>query len=72
MVSYALRVFADMSCSGWSTMCRKSSDMLSHVYAVVICFMLIIAATKAQQVKELFGKLKAAFDLIVNDKAKKD
>lgn len=47
--------------------------MLSHLYAVVISFMLIIAATKAKQISEYVQRLKAAFEMITTDhKSKKD
>mmetsp|Transcript_43312 Transcript_43312/g.44003 ORF Transcript_43312/g.44003 Transcript_43312/m.44003 type:complete len:588 (+) Transcript_43312:109-1872(+) len=66
-VSYILRAVTDGTCSSYSETCRNTSALLSHVYAVVICFMIIIAATKAQQLKELFGRVKGAFQLVVND-----
>jgi len=74
IISYILRVVADFSCSGWSSVCRKSSDMLSHIFAVVACFMLILAMTKAQQLKEIFSKVKSALELFFHDhgKVKKD
>mmetsp|Transcript_13041 Transcript_13041/g.19909 ORF Transcript_13041/g.19909 Transcript_13041/m.19909 type:complete len:564 (+) Transcript_13041:131-1822(+) len=66
LVAYVLRVIADTTCSGWSTVCRKSSDFLSHLYAVVVCFLLIIGMTKAQQIKDLFNRLKGAIKLIID------
>jgi len=62
--SWFLRVLADWTCSPWSSVCRKSSELFSHIYAVVICFMLIIGLTKAQQVKELVQRVKAAAELL--------
>lgn len=73
MTAYILRVIADTTCSGWSTVCRKSSDFLSHLYAVVVCFLLIIGLTKAQQIRELFNRLKGAIKLLIDGgKDKKD
>jgi low affinity Fe/Cu permease len=47
-------------------MCRNTSDFLSHIYAVVVCFLLIVVMTKAKQVKELVDRLKGAIQLVVN------
>eukprot|EP00536_Pseudo-nitzschia_multiseries_P003452 jgi/Psemu1/236703/estExt_Genewise1.C_530078 len=74
--SYILRAVADMTCSNVSQTCRNTSELLSHVYAVVIIFLMIIAATKAQQVKEFFNRVKGAVVLVANsggdNKLKKD
>ena len=48
-------------------MCRKSSEFLSEVYAVVIIFLLIVGATKAKQVQEVFGRVKAALLVLTSD-----
>ena len=76
LVSYILRAVTDGTCSSYSQTCRNTSELLSHVYAVVIFFMIIIGATKAQQLKQLFGRLKGAFEIIVDNsggtKDKKD
>jgi len=78
LISYLLRAIADMTCSNHSHVCRKSSDFFSHIYAVVVMFLMIVAATKAKQIKDLFQKLKAAFEVMNNggaaagDKKKKD
>ena len=56
-------------------MCKKSSDFLSHIYAVVVIFLIIVGATKAQQVKEVASRIQQAFDLVVDTnsgKKKKD
>lgn len=45
-------------------MCRKSSEFFSHVYAVVLCFMLIVGMTKAQQIKEMVNRIKAAAQML--------
>jgi len=76
MGAYILRVFADTTCSSWSSVCRKSSDFLTHLYAVVICFMMILALTKAQQIRELARRIKATLELLLDfdhvDNNKKD
>jgi len=73
--SYILRAVADFTCSPYSQTCRATSELLSHIYAVVIIFLLIIGATKAQQLKEFFGRFKAAVEIVANGgdgKVKKD
>jgi hypothetical protein len=74
LIAYVLRVIADTTCSSWSSVCRSSSDFLSHLYAVVLCFMLILAATKAQQIKAVVNRITGALELVMEDrgKAKKD
>ena len=64
--SYILRAVADFTCSPYSQTCRATSELLSHIYAVVIIFLLIIGATKAQQLKEFFGRMKAAVEIVAN------
>jgi len=75
-VSYILRGIADLTCSNVSQTCRNTSELLSHIYAVVVMFMLIILATKAQQVKEFLTRMKGALQLVANSggdtKLKKD
>jgi hypothetical protein len=66
LIAYLLRWMADWSCSPYSQMCRNTSDFLSHIYAVVVCFLLIVVMTKAKQVKELVDRLKGAIQLVVN------
>jgi hypothetical protein len=66
-------MIADTTCSSWSNVCRSGSDFLSHMYAVVICFMLILMATKAQQIKAAMSRIKQAVALLLDDgKLKKD
>lgn len=74
LVAFILRWIADMTCSPYSQVCRKSSDLLSHIYAVVVIFLVIVAATKAKQIKDLVNKVKAAFEMMNSDgnKQKKD
>lgn len=63
-VSYVLRWIADFTCSGWSQTCRASSDMLSHIYMAVFFFLVIIASTKAKQIKDLTERAKAAYRML--------
>lgn len=77
LVAFILRWIADTTCSPYSKVCRKSSDFLSHVYAVVVIFLLIVGATKAKQIKDLVNKVKTAFEVMNsnssdNGKQKKD
>jgi atlastin len=73
LVAFVLRWFADATCSLYSQVCEQSSDFLSHVYDVVVFFMIIIGTTKAKQVKELVEKIQGAIRLLSSDgKAKKD
>jgi hypothetical protein len=64
LIAFILRWIADATCSPYSHVCRKSSDLLSHIYAVVMIFLLIVGATKAKQVKELFNKVKSAIQVL--------
>eukprot|EP00934_Nitzschia_sp_Nitz4_P008245 Nitzschia sp. Nitz4//scaffold42_size132992//87720//89495//NITZ4_003408-RA/size132992-processed-gene-0.16-mRNA-1//1//CDS//3329551745//8235//frame0 len=76
LIAFVLRWIADSTCSPYSQVCRKSSDFLSHVYAVVVIFLMIVGATKAKQIKDLFQKIKAALEVMSVDaggsKQKKD
>ena len=48
---------------------------MSHVYAVVVIFLLIVGATKAKQIKDMVNKIKTAFEVMNssdNGKQKKD
>lgn len=58
--SIFFRWVADWTCSSWSQTCKASSDVLSHIYQVVIFFILINGATKAKQISELMSRLKTA------------
>jgi atlastin len=66
-MSYVLRKIADLTCSEWSQVCRASSDMLSHIYSVVVIFLLIVAATKAQQISAVLRKVKTAIEVMASD-----
>jgi len=74
LVAFILRWIADMTCSSYSQVCRKSSDFLSHIYAVVVIFLMIVGGTKAKQIKDLVNKMKTAFEVMSSDggKVKKD
>jgi len=72
-ISFMFRFIADYTCSPYSHVCRKGSEFFSHVYAVVLCFMLIVGMTKAQQIKEVVQKVKAAAQMLSEpSKAKAD
>mmetsp|Transcript_37072 Transcript_37072/g.86486 ORF Transcript_37072/g.86486 Transcript_37072/m.86486 type:complete len:646 (-) Transcript_37072:406-2343(-) len=56
VVSYFLRFTTDVTCSSWSETCSLASEKLSHIYTVVIIFLLIIASTKFHLMKQHFGR----------------
>eukprot|EP01082_Thalassiosira_pseudonana_P013915 g11758.t1 g11758 contig6:543997-544511(-) len=64
VISYVLRFIADFTCSEWSTTCRASSDMLSHIYMAVFFFLIIVASTKAKQISDLLERIKAAIRML--------
>ncbi|GKY92622.1 hypothetical protein MPSEU_000232300 [Mayamaea pseudoterrestris] len=73
--AHVVRWFMDLTCS--ATMCRTVSEKMSHTYAAAWCFMLIIAATKFQLIKQSVGRMMKALELFMdspktNDKRKKD
>jgi hypothetical protein len=70
VLAYACRWLTDATCS--ATVCRSTSEALSHLYIVVGVFILIIAGTKFKQIKDAFVRFKQAFEIMTNDKAKKD
>jgi hypothetical protein len=76
VVSYGARWVTDLTCS--ATVCKASSEVLSHTYAVVWSFLFIIALTKLQLIKEYTGRLLKAMGILMNspkkanDKSKKD
>ena len=76
IVSIVMRWITDSTCSSWSSTCRAGSEFFSHVYAMVFFFMLIVAATKAKQMKELLKRIMTAIDALAGDggsgKDKKD
>lgn len=76
IVSVVMRWITDSTCSSWSSTCRAGSEFFSHIYAMVFFFMLIVAATKAKQMKELLKRIMTAIDALAGDggssKDKKD
>jgi hypothetical protein len=60
-----------MTCSPYSQICRASSDLFSHVYAVVFCFLAILALTKVQQIKETLKRFQKAYEVMNTPKTKK-
>lgn len=66
--AYILRHLTDFTCSPYSDICKASSEVLSHTYAVVFFFLAIIAATKARQIQEWAGKFQAALSLVLDAK----
>jgi len=66
LFSYIARIIVDVTCAPWSSMCVSGSELFSHVYAVVFCFLLIVAATKGKQIADLFHRVKAMFEAVNN------
>lgn len=65
MTSIVMRWITDSTCSSWSSMCRAGSEFFSHIYAMVFFFMLIVAATKAKQMKEVLKRVMTAIEVLV-------
>jgi hypothetical protein len=70
LLSFVIRWFTDATCS--ATVCRAASELFSHIYIVVIIFLIIVAGTKAQQIREKFTLFQSAFGTMTNEKNKKD
>jgi hypothetical protein len=70
VVSFVARWLTDATCS--ATVCRATSNLLSHLYLGVVAFLGFIAATKAKQIKDLFLRVQQAISVMTNDKAKRD
>lgn len=68
--SYFIRWFTDATCS--ATVCRAASEVFSHVYIVVFLFLVIVASTKAKQIKDALQRAKTMFEMMTNEKNKKD
>lgn len=64
--SYIVRLLFDWTCAPWSQMCKNSSDLLSHVYAVVLFFLVIVASTKAKQIGDFVTRLKTMLEAMNN------
>ena len=69
-VSYIVRFVTDATCG--TTVCRAASDVFSHVYIVVFLFLIIVASTKAKQIKDVLKRAKTMMDAMTNEKNKKD
>jgi len=65
MISIVMRWITDSTCSSWSSTCRAGSEFFSHIYAMVFFFMLIVAATKAKQMKEVLKRVMTAIEVLV-------
>ena len=66
LVSYVVRTFLDFTCAPHANICRAALEAASHWYAVGAFFLLILAATRFQQVKEHVGRFQQALALIFN------
>lgn len=64
-VSYVMRIVADVTCSGWSQTCKASSAVLSEVYTVVFIFLLIVASTKAQALKQQYRRIAEVVKVVI-------
>jgi len=64
VASYIMRFISDMTCSSWSQSCKVTSEVLSHFYAVAFFFMVIVAFTKAQQIKEVIQRISKAIEVM--------
>jgi atlastin len=66
VVSYVMRTFLDMTCAPHATVCQVGRDIFHHSYTVVLLFMVIVAATKYHQLKEVWGRAWQALTLIMD------
>ena len=62
--SSTMRWTVDWTCSHWSSTCRAGSEFLSHIIMIIFFFMLIIAATKAKQIKEAIDRVVTAMSAL--------
>lgn len=69
-MSYVSRMVTDATCS--VHVCRSASNALSHIYLVIFIFLLIVASTKAKQIKDSYNRFSKALSVMMNEKAKKD
>lgn len=56
-------------------LCQVVAELLSHSFAVAMCFIVIVAMTKAQQMSEIAHRFQAAIELFAassGEKQKKD
>lgn len=70
-ISVVLQWITDMTCAPYSQICQASSDLFSHIYSVVFFFMIILAATKFQQVKEVAKRFHSAYEVMSTPQSKK-
>ena len=70
VVAYLVRFVTDATCG--ATVCRAASEVFSHVYIVVVLFLLIVASTKAKQIKDVWKRAKVMMEAMTNEKNKKD
>jgi len=68
--AYVVRWFTDATCS--ATVCRAASEVFSHIYIVVFLFLVIVASTKAKQIKDVLKRAKTMVEVMTNEKNKKD
>jgi hypothetical protein len=69
LMAIVLRWLTDLTCSPYSQVCRAGSELFSHIYAVIMIFFVIIAATKAQQVKAVLKKFQSAWEVMSDSPA---
>ncbi|GAX27468.1 hypothetical protein FisN_23Hh067 [Fistulifera solaris] len=67
--AYVLRWFTDATCS--HTVCRATSEALHHTWTVVTCFLLIVGATKFQQLKAMFQRIQQAVGVLLDAQKEK-
>jgi hypothetical protein len=67
--AYVLRWFTDATCS--HTVCRATSEALHHTWTVVTCFLLIVGATKFQQLKAMFQRIQQAIGVLLDAQKEK-
>lgn len=72
VIAYILRWLTDLTCSPYSKFCKAGSELLSHAYAVVFCFLAILMATKVKQIQELLTRVRAAVAIVVDTKEKQE
>ena len=67
--AFLVEKFLNFTCAPHATVCQVGSELASHAYAVVFCFMAIIVATRFQQVKEHVGRMCQALDVVLGGNA---
>jgi hypothetical protein len=69
LFSYIVRWLTDLTCS--ASVCKASSEVLSHTYAVVWSFLFIIALTKFKHIKDTAGRLGKALEILMDTQTSK-